>query len=50
MEFSTSRTITRQGDSDNDIYLIVAGSVSIIINKRQIAVTEIDDPVVAVNV
>jgi predicted nucleotide-binding protein len=36
-EHSGDRTITHQGDGDNDMYLIIAGSVSIMINKREIA-------------
>ena len=37
-EHPSGRMIMRQGDTDNDIYLIVSGSVSIVINKREIAV------------
>ena len=37
-EYATDKTIIRQGDADNDIYMIVSGSVSVIINKREIAV------------
>jgi CRP/FNR family transcriptional regulator, cyclic AMP receptor protein len=36
-EEAAGRTICRQGDADNDLYMIVAGSVSIVINKREIA-------------
>lgn len=36
-EFSAGRVISRQGDIDNDIYLILAGSVAVVINKREIA-------------
>jgi predicted nucleotide-binding protein len=38
VEYASGKTISRQGDSDNDIYLIVAGSVGVVINKREIAV------------
>lgn len=37
-EHSVGRTIIRQGGSDNDVNLILCGSVSIVINKREIAV------------
>jgi CRP/FNR family cyclic AMP-dependent transcriptional regulator len=37
-ELPEGRTISRQGDTDNDIYMIVAGSVGIVINKREVAV------------
>jgi len=33
-----NRTVVRQGGADNDIYMLVFGSVSIVINKREIAV------------
>ncbi len=37
-EHPTGKTIMRQGDTDNDIHLIVSGSVGIVINKREVAV------------
>src|ERR1700676_890287 len=37
-EEPASRTIVRQRDADNDIHLIVSGSVAVVINKREIAV------------
>jgi len=40
VEFSPGKTIVRQGDSNNDIYFIVDGSVSILVNKREVATRE----------
>lgn len=37
VEFLPSETIIRQGDSDNDLYFIVSGSVGVVINHRKIA-------------
>lgn len=37
-EYRPGRTIVTQGAADNDMYMIVSGSVSVIINKREIAV------------
>ncbi len=37
-EHHAGRTIVRQGDADNDIHLIVSGSVAVVINKREVAV------------
>lgn len=37
-EFRVTQTIIRQGDADNDIYLILSGSVATVVNKREIAV------------
>lgn len=37
-EYHLGKTIVTQGDADNDMYMIVSGSVSVIINKREIAV------------
>ena len=35
-EFSPQKVILRQGGSDNDLYLIVSGSVGVVINNREI--------------
>ncbi len=37
-EYRPGKTIVTQGDSDNDMYMIVSGSVAVIINNREIAV------------
>ena len=37
-EYPLHKTIAQQGDSDDDMYLLLCGSVDIIINNRQIAV------------
>src|SRR5258708_5982882 len=37
-EYRPGKTIVTQGDADNDMCMIVSGSVSVIINKREIAV------------
>lgn len=37
-EYQAKKTIVRQGDADNDIYLIISGSVSIIVNRREMAI------------
>ncbi len=37
-EYRSGRAIVTQGDADNDMYMIVSGSVSVVINKREIAV------------
>jgi len=37
-EYRPAKTIVRQGDADNDMYMIVSGSVAVLINKREIAV------------
>lgn len=37
-EHPAGKMIVRQGDADNDIHLIVSGSVGVVINKREIAV------------
>jgi predicted nucleotide-binding protein len=37
-EYPPSRTIVRQGEADNDVYLILSGSVGTVINKREVAV------------
>jgi predicted nucleotide-binding protein len=37
-EYRPGRTIVKQGDADNDMYMIISGSVAVIINKREIAV------------
>lgn len=37
-EYRPGKTIVTQGNADNDIYMIVSGSVSVIINSREIAV------------
>jgi len=36
-EYRTGETVIRQGDSDNDLYLIVSGSVGVVLNNREIA-------------
>ncbi len=36
-EHPAGRAIVRQGDADNDIHLIISGSVAVEINKREIA-------------
>jgi len=36
-EYQVGRTIVRQGDSDNEMYFILSGSVSTVINRREIA-------------
>jgi CRP/FNR family cyclic AMP-dependent transcriptional regulator len=38
LEFPAGKIMVRQGDTDNDIYLILSGSVSISVNRREIAV------------
>jgi len=37
-EFAANKIIIRQGDTDNDIFMIISGSVSVIINKREVAI------------
>lgn len=37
-EFAPGKTVMRQGDADNDIYMVISGSVGTVINKREIAV------------
>jgi CRP/FNR family transcriptional regulator, cyclic AMP receptor protein len=37
-EYAAGKTIVRQGDANNDIYLILSGSVGIVINDREIAI------------
>lgn len=37
-EFLTDRIIVRQGDPDNDVYLIIYGSVCVIVNQREVAI------------
>lgn len=37
-DFPSGRTITSQGDADNDLYMIISGSVDIIINGRAMAI------------
>ncbi len=37
-ELRPDQAIVHQGDADNDLYMVVSGSVSIVINKREIAV------------
>jgi CRP/FNR family transcriptional regulator, cyclic AMP receptor protein len=37
-DYAASKPIMHQGDADNDLYLILSGSVSTVINQREIAV------------
>jgi len=37
INFTSGQFIIRQGDSDNDLYLIVSGHVSVVVNGREIA-------------
>jgi predicted nucleotide-binding protein len=37
-EYAAGKRITHQGDADDDIYMIISGSVSVFINRREIAV------------
>jgi CRP/FNR family cyclic AMP-dependent transcriptional regulator len=37
-EFRVAQAIIHQGDADNDVFLILSGSVATIVNKREIAV------------
>ena len=37
-EFKAGKTIVTQGNADNDMYMIISGSVSIVINKREMAI------------
>jgi predicted nucleotide-binding protein len=36
-EHPSGKVITRQGDCDNDLYMIVSGSVGVTVNKREIS-------------
>ena len=37
-EYSAGKIIARQGGTDNDMYMIISGSVTISVNKREVAV------------
>ena len=39
-EYSAEKTIIHQGDSDDDMYMLLCGSVDIIINNRKVAVRD----------